>query len=206
MAVVVPNQHAMQAWAKEVGQAGEFEELCKADAAKKYILDQLTETGKKGKVSGTAPDSCRCATMQRGGIILCHCLYRGSMLCKLWGCCIVLQLFFSTTAVSFVRLHCVYRCGSHSLPCLLNVPQLKGFEMIKAVSLDPVMFDVERDLLTPTFKKKRPQLLKHYQVSVISDLVSPTRCRFFSSNSCFLSSALQAEIDAMYAALRASAK
>lgn len=42
--------------------------------------------------------------------------------------------------------------------------QLKGFEMLKAVHLEPVAFDMERDLITPTFKKKRPQLLKHYQV------------------------------------------
>ncbi|GMP28983.1 hypothetical protein CsSME_00004295 [Camellia sinensis var. sinensis] len=41
--------------------------------------------------------------------------------------------------------------------------KLKGFEFIKAVHLDPEPFDVERDLLTPTFKKKRPQLLKYYQ-------------------------------------------
>ncbi|KAF8413319.1 hypothetical protein HHK36_001297 [Tetracentron sinense] len=40
---------------------------------------------------------------------------------------------------------------------------LKGFEFIKAVHLDPVPFDMERDLLTPTYKKKRPQLLKYYQ-------------------------------------------
>ncbi|KAL0312462.1 UNVERIFIED_CONTAM: Long chain acyl-CoA synthetase 4 [Sesamum radiatum] len=42
-------------------------------------------------------------------------------------------------------------------------PKLKGFEFIKAVHLDPVPFDMERDLITPTFKKKRPQLLKYYQ-------------------------------------------
>ncbi|KAL6578750.1 Long chain acyl-CoA synthetase 4 [Orobanche minor] len=41
--------------------------------------------------------------------------------------------------------------------------KLKGFELVKAVHLDPVPFDMERDLITPTFKKKRPQLLKHYQ-------------------------------------------
>ncbi|GMH22646.1 hypothetical protein Nepgr_024489 [Nepenthes gracilis] len=47
--------------------------------------------------------------------------------------------------------------------------KLKGFEFIKAVHLDPVPFDMERDLLTPTFKKKRPQLLKYYQ-SIIDDM------------------------------------
>ncbi|KAM3379884.1 long chain acyl-CoA synthetase 4 isoform X2 [Capsicum galapagoense] len=41
--------------------------------------------------------------------------------------------------------------------------KLKGFEFVKALHLDPVPFDMERDLLTPTFKKKRPQLLKHYK-------------------------------------------
>ncbi|KAL9271915.1 Long chain acyl-CoA synthetase 4-like protein [Drosera capensis] len=47
--------------------------------------------------------------------------------------------------------------------------QLKGFEFIKAVHLDPVPFDIERDLLTPTYKKKRPQLLKYYQ-NVIAEM------------------------------------
>ena len=43
---------------------------------------------------------------------------------------------------------------------------LKGFEVIKALHLEPVAFDVERGLITPTFKLKRPQLLKHYQKQV----------------------------------------
>ncbi|KAL2543740.1 Long chain acyl-CoA synthetase 4 [Forsythia ovata] len=47
--------------------------------------------------------------------------------------------------------------------------KLKGFEFIKAVHLDPIPFDMERDLLTPTFKRKRPQLLKYYQ-SVIDNM------------------------------------
>ncbi|CAL5383142.1 unnamed protein product [Camellia sinensis] len=42
--------------------------------------------------------------------------------------------------------------------------KLKGFEFIKAVHLDPVPFDMERDLLTPTYKKKRAQFLKYYQL------------------------------------------
>ncbi|XP_062146982.1 long chain acyl-CoA synthetase 4 [Alnus glutinosa] len=41
--------------------------------------------------------------------------------------------------------------------------KLKGFEFIKAIHFDPEPFDIERDLITPTYKKKRPQLLKYYQ-------------------------------------------
>ncbi|XP_034894608.1 long chain acyl-CoA synthetase 4 [Populus alba] len=41
--------------------------------------------------------------------------------------------------------------------------KLKGFELVKDVHLDPEPFDMERDLITPTYKKKRPQLLKYYQ-------------------------------------------
>ncbi|KAJ4950151.1 hypothetical protein NE237_026983 [Protea cynaroides] len=44
--------------------------------------------------------------------------------------------------------------------------KLKGFEFVKAVHLDPVLFDLERDLITPTYKKKRPQLLKYYQSAI----------------------------------------
>ena len=44
------------------------------------------------------------------------------------------------------------------------VLQVKGFEIIKGVHLEPQPFDLERDLATPTFKLKRPQLLKYYQV------------------------------------------
>ncbi|XP_062179918.1 uncharacterized protein LOC133884494 [Phragmites australis] len=41
--------------------------------------------------------------------------------------------------------------------------KLKGFEFIKDIHLEPVPFDMDRDLITPTYKKKRPQLLKYYQ-------------------------------------------
>ncbi|KAK9121892.1 hypothetical protein Syun_019509 [Stephania yunnanensis] len=44
--------------------------------------------------------------------------------------------------------------------------KLKGFEFIKQVHLDPVPFDMDRDLLTPTYKKKRPQLVKYYKGAI----------------------------------------
>lgn len=44
--------------------------------------------------------------------------------------------------------------------------QLKGFEFIKGVYLDPVPFDMERDLITPTYKKKRNKFLKYYEKSI----------------------------------------
>jgi len=44
--------------------------------------------------------------------------------------------------------------------------KLKGFEIVRGVFLEPLPFDMDRDMLTPTFKKKRPQLLKFYQKEI----------------------------------------
>ncbi|KGN61759.1 long chain acyl-CoA synthetase 2 [Cucumis sativus] len=43
---------------------------------------------------------------------------------------------------------------------------LRGFELLKAIHLEPYPFDMERDLITPTFKLKRPQLLKYYKEQI----------------------------------------
>ncbi|GAY44880.1 hypothetical protein CUMW_085290 [Citrus unshiu] len=43
---------------------------------------------------------------------------------------------------------------------------LRGFEHIKGVILDPRPFDMERDLVTATLKKKRNKLLIYYQVEI----------------------------------------
>lgn len=55
---------------------------------------------------------------------------------------------------------------------LLACNQLRGFEHIKGVILDPRPFDMERDLVTATLKKKRNKLLIYYQVTKIT-LCSP---------------------------------
>jgi hypothetical protein len=50
--------------------------------------------------------------------------------------------------------------------CVTTHPQVKGFEAIRGVHLDAEQFSVENDCMTPTFKFKRPQLQKRYQVGV----------------------------------------
>lgn len=49
------------------------------------------------------------------------------------------------------------------LATIAKEKKLKGYEFVKAVHLDPVLFDLDRGLLTPSYKKKRPQFFKYYQ-------------------------------------------
>ncbi|KAJ7525288.1 hypothetical protein O6H91_17G044000 [Diphasiastrum complanatum] len=100
VAVVVPNTDVLLRWARDDGEAGDFETLCESPKAKEFIIKELNIVAKKNG--------------------------------------------------------------------------LKGFEYIKGVHLEPRQFDVERDLLTPTFKKKRSQLLKYYK-GVIDDLYQSVR-------------------------------
>ncbi|QDZ23682.1 acetyl-CoA synthetase-like protein [Chloropicon primus] len=92
VAVIVPNEEKIMAWASEKGVAGDYAAVCKTPEANEMILGELKKTGKEAK--------------------------------------------------------------------------MKGFEIVKAVHLDSTQFSVEENLLTPTFKLKRPQLLKHYQSQV----------------------------------------
>mmetsp|Transcript_21388 Transcript_21388/g.53882 ORF Transcript_21388/g.53882 Transcript_21388/m.53882 type:complete len:655 (+) Transcript_21388:111-2075(+) len=92
VAVVVPVEAKMMAWAKSHHIKGDFKEVCATPQAKKMLLEGLTTTGKEAK--------------------------------------------------------------------------LKGFEMVKDLLVETSPFDVEKGLLTPTFKMKRPQLQKHYQKEI----------------------------------------
>ena len=53
-----------------------------------------------------------------------------------------------------------------SLTATAKEAKLKGFEIAKDIALDSELFSVENDLLTPTFKSKRPQLQKKYQSQI----------------------------------------
>lgn len=53
-----------------------------------------------------------------------------------------------------------------SLTATAKAAKLKGFEIAKAIELESELFSVENDLLTPTFKSKRPQLQKKYQATI----------------------------------------
>lgn len=53
-----------------------------------------------------------------------------------------------------------------SLTATAKEAKLKGFEIAKAIELESELFSVENDLLTPTFKSKRPQLQKKYQTQI----------------------------------------
>ncbi|KAL9318816.1 hypothetical protein ACSQ67_015333 [Phaseolus vulgaris] len=53
--------------------------------------------------------------------------------------------------------------------------KLRGFEHIKGVILEPYPFDMERELVTATLKKKRNKLLKYYQVEIDELYLSLTK-------------------------------
>lgn len=92
VAIVVPSQDALKAWAETAGISGDFASLCQEPKAVEHILAELSSIGKQDK--------------------------------------------------------------------------LKGFEMIKAVHLEPNPWTIEDELLTPTFKLKRAPLQKRYQAVI----------------------------------------
>ncbi|XP_020582943.1 long chain acyl-CoA synthetase 2 [Phalaenopsis equestris] len=76
------------------------------------------------------------------------------------------------TAGSFEELCEHHKAREYVLKQLNKTGQmhrLRGFELLKAVHLESRPFDMERDLITPTFKLKRAQLIKCYK-DVIDEL------------------------------------
>jgi len=51
IAVVNPNQQALERWAEQNGITGSFAELCEHSRAKEHILAELTKIAKEKKVS-----------------------------------------------------------------------------------------------------------------------------------------------------------
>ncbi|XP_050367499.1 long chain acyl-CoA synthetase 1-like isoform X2 [Argentina anserina] len=67
---------------------------------------------------------------------------------------------------SFSDICLLDKLKSHILEELKSTAErnkLRGFEFIKGIIVEPHPFDMERDLVTATLKKKRNQLLKYYQ-------------------------------------------
>lgn len=50
MAVVVPESKPLEEWAVTNNVSGDFESLCKNGKARKYILEELNNTGRKNQV------------------------------------------------------------------------------------------------------------------------------------------------------------
>lgn len=50
VAVVIPERKALEDWAQNNQETGDFVSLCKNQKARKYILDELNSTGKKHQV------------------------------------------------------------------------------------------------------------------------------------------------------------
>ncbi|MED6122217.1 Long-chain-fatty-acid--CoA ligase 2 (Long-chain acyl-CoA synthetase 2) (Fatty acid activator 2) [Stylosanthes scabra] len=70
---------------------------------------------------------------------------------------------------SFPKLCSLDQLKKHVLSELKSTAErnkLRGFEHIRGVILEPVPFDIERDLVTATLKKKRNNLLKYYQEEI----------------------------------------
>ncbi|KAG8084444.1 hypothetical protein GUJ93_ZPchr0010g9533 [Zizania palustris] len=92
VAVVNPHEENTIKWAESNGYKGSFDEICKSEGFKEYILKELASVAAKNKQ--------------------------------------------------------------------------RGFEYIKGVVLDPIPFDIERDLVTATMKKRRSNMLKYYKSEI----------------------------------------
>lgn len=66
----------------------------------------------------------------------------------------------------FCSLHQLQKLVLSELKTTAERNKLKGFEHIKGVILESCPFDIEKDLVTATLKKKRNKLVSHYRVEI----------------------------------------
>jgi len=179
VAVVNPRKEALEQWAQENAISKDFNSLCEDARAKSYILEELSKIAKEKKVFlFLFFISLFLSSYFVFGVFVCMIKFH-----------INLKLFnnYFWVVIIFNMKYFVWSCTCFKWSCLMckhvststcidvlkfcgmmkYIWQLKGFEFIKGVHLDPIPFDMERDLITPTYKKKRPQLLKFYQVQVV---------------------------------------
>ncbi|MEW5304926.1 MAG: hypothetical protein WDW36_007501 [Sanguina aurantia] len=82
----------------------------------------------------------------------------------------VMAVTASPRAVAHVMAACASpKAVAHVMAALTatgKAEKLKGFEILKGLHLEPAQFTVEAELLTPTFKFKRPQLLTKYRPEI----------------------------------------
>lgn len=139
--VVVPNPETVLPWAAENGIEGDIATVAASPEYKKLVMDDFKRIGKAKKLAGFKfPKE------------------------------IIVEVRFSPGA----HRHCVYSpcvTGWHmSLPvpkCSLNSADAHPPHGSQG-ELDELMsgFNVQNNCMTPTFKLKRPQLLKRYQAQI----------------------------------------
>ena len=84
--------------------------------------------------------------------------------------CLPLHVFGNSTPLQDMPSLCqekaVIQAILHSMAQEGRAAQLRGFEHVSAVTLVPEPFTVENNLLTPTFKLKRPQAKAVYEALI----------------------------------------
>jgi long-chain acyl-CoA synthetase len=153
VAVVVPTKEAAEKWAKGAAFSGSFAEICANKDFADSLCKDLQATGGRrllapspGPRTAPAAAGCRC-------------------------CCWGLDQAPPRPASLAARraplpLALPPHPASTPPPCAGKADKLKGFELVKGVMVEAEMFSVDNELLTPSFKLKRPQLQKKYQALI----------------------------------------
>ncbi|MEW5319600.1 MAG: hypothetical protein WDW38_010744 [Sanguina aurantia] len=176
VAVVVPTEE-LATWAAANGIPGDMAQVCASPravahvmavcASPKAVAHVMAGGGTRHGGESVAPVmavsqwSPRCGTGLRlsqgggtrhGGESVAH-----VMAVSQWSPLGVAQACASPKAVAHVMA---------ALTATGKAEKLKGFEILKGLHLEPAQFTVEAELLTPTFKFKRPQLLTKYRPEI----------------------------------------